>query len=296
MDLKKRMSKKQRTLVMVGAHPDDESFGPGPTLAKYASEGVKVYYICTTGGEAGTVEPKYLKNFDSIKSLREHELKCAAEALGLAGVYYLGYRDSNMRGTPENKHPDCLAMAPVEEAAGKIVKIFREIKPDVVLTHDAGGNYGHPDHIATHHATLEAFFAAGDEKKYPEAGKPFKPSKLYYMVNPRKMMKIAIKLMPLFGQDPHHFGRNGDVDLTKMLEIEYPHHAVILLDKKDLETRNIAAACHASQLGGGGGRRGGVFRVLNFLDGRQKPRNHFMREYPPPKGKKLEKDLFEGLE
>lgn len=290
------MSKNKRTLVMVGAHPDDESFGPGATLAKYAAEGVKVYYICTTGGEAGTVEPKFLKKFDSIKSLRAYELKHAAKALGLAGVFYLGYRDSNMRGTPDNTNPDCLAMAPVEEAAGKIVRLFRKLKPDVVITHDAGGNYGHPDHIATHNATKMAFETSGDRVKYPEAGEPFQPSKLYYMVNPRKMMKVAIKLMPLFKQNPHKFGRNGDIDLTKMLEHEYPYHAVIYLDKKDLETRDKAAACHASQLGGGGGRRGGVFRILNLLDKWQKPRNHFMREYPVPKGRKKEKDLFEGLE
>jgi LmbE family N-acetylglucosaminyl deacetylase len=290
------MSKKQRTLVFVGAHPDDESFGPGATLAKYAAAGAKVYYICSTGGEMGTVEPELLKGYDSIKSLRAYELDCAVKALGLAGLFKLGYRDSNMQGTPENNHPDCMAMAPVDEAAGRIVKIFREIKPDVVITHDAGGSYGHPDHIATHKATEKAFFDAGDKEKYPKAGKPFQPSKLYYMVNPHRNMKLAIKLMPLFGQDPHHFGRNGDIDLTKMTETEYPYHAEIVHGEKELEARNQAAACHVSQLGGGGARRErGVFRILNLFSGTRKPRNYFMKAFPKP-GKKIEKDLFEGLE
>ncbi|NLE09642.1 MAG: GlcNAc-PI de-N-acetylase [Dehalococcoidales bacterium] len=289
------MKEKQRTLVFVGAHPDDESFGPGATLAKYAAAGYKVFYICSTGGEMGTVAPEFLEGFDSIKSLRAHELQCAAEALGLAGVYNLGYRDSNMQGTPENNHPDCLNMAPVDEAAGRIVRIFREIQPDVIFTHDAGGNYGHPDHIATHHAATKAFFASGDKTKYPEAGEPFQPSKLYYMVNPHKNMRLAVKLMPLFGQDPHHFGRNGDIDMTKMLEMQYPWHCEIVLSEQDQETRNRASACHASQVGGGGGRRGGVFRLVNVLEGLRKPRNYFLKAWPEP-GKKMEKDLFEGLD
>ncbi|MBN2239252.1 MAG: PIG-L family deacetylase [Dehalococcoidales bacterium] len=289
------MSTKDKTLVFAGAHPDDESFGPGAILAKYALEGVKTYVICATGGEAGTVEPKYLEKYGSIKELREAELDCAAEKLGLTGLYRLGYRDSNMRGSPDNQNPECLAMAQVEEAAGRIVKIFREIKPDVVITHDEGGNYGHPDHIATNRATREAFFASGDASKYPEAGEPFQPSKLYYMVNPHKMMKWAVRLMPLFGQDPSRFGRNGDIDLRNMVKTEYPVHAAVLLKERELQIRNQASACHASQLGGGGRREGGVFRIVNLLQKYNKPKSNFMKVYPKP-GWRKEKDLFEGLD
>ncbi|MFC1991309.1 PIG-L deacetylase family protein [Chloroflexota bacterium] len=291
------MNNKEKVLVFLGAHPDDESFGVGSTLAQYTAAGVKVYFVCSTGGEAGTVEPKYMEGYDSIRQLRQAELNCAAEALGLAGVISLGYRDSGMRGTADNKLPDALIMAPLEKVVEKIVKIFREIKPDVVITHDAGGGYGHPDHVATHDAAVKAFYAAGDPKQYPEAGPVFRPGKLYFGVRPRTTMKILVKLMPLFGQDPHHFGRNRDIDLARTTSVNYPVHTVIRLKKESIEIRNRAAACHASQGFGGGGRmrRPGLFMILQMIDKFRGPRDYFMREYPSPNGRRKEKDLFEGI-
>ncbi len=284
---------RQKTLVFLGAHPDDESFGIGSTLAQYAAAGVKVYYVCSTGGEAGTVAPEHMKGYASIKELRAAELKCAAQALGLADVIYLGYRDSGMHGSADNKHPESLAMAPLDEVTARIVKIIREIKPDVLITHDASGGYGHPDHIATHNATVKAFHAAGDPGQYPEAGAAFQPSKLYFGVRPRRSMKLMVKLMPLFGQDPHHFGRNKDIDFTKRLDTEYPVHAVIRLKKQSVKIRNKAAACHASQ--GSGRFRGGPFRLLRIIDRLRGPRDYFMRGYPSPNGRHRETDLFDGI-
>ena len=255
---------KQRTLIFFGAHPDDETFGMGSTLALYALRGVKVYCVCSTGGEEGTVDPQFMKGYATIADLRSDELKCAAKVLGLADVIFLGYRDSGMRGSQSNKHQDALAMAPVEEVAGKMVKIIRELKPDVVVTHDAGGDYGHPDHIATHNATVKAFYAASDPAQYPEVGEVFRPSKLYFEVRPRKFMRLMIKLMPLFGQNPHHFGRNKDIDLTKTTDVEYPFHAVIRPTKQATEIRVRAAACHASQ-GGGQRHRGPLIFRMNAI-------------------------------
>ena len=284
---------KKNTLVFCGAHPDDESFGVGSTLAQYAASGVKVYYVCSTGGESGTVDPKHLKGYSSIKQLRSAEMKCAAQVLKLAGVFNLGYRDSGMRGSEDNKLPDALAMAPIEEVTGRIVKIFREIKPDAVITHDAGGGYGHPDHLVTHTATVEAFYAAGDPEQYPEAGPIFQPRKLYFRVRGHKLLKIMIKLMPLFGQNPHHFGRNGDVDLTMISMVEYPVHAVIRLKKQSTELRDKAVACHASQ--SSGRRRPGLYRIIEMIERLRGPRDYFMRAYPSPASKLKEKDLFEKV-
>jgi len=289
------MDKKDKVLVFVGAHPDDESFGVGSTLAQYSTTGVKVYCICTTGGESGTVEPEFMDGYSSIKELRQAELECAAKELGLADVLYLGYRDSGMRGNPDNKHPEALAMAPTDEVAGKIVKIFREIRPDVIITHDSGGGYGHPDHVATHHATIKAFYATCDEDQYPEAGSVFKPSKLYFGVRPRTIMRMLVKLMPLFGQDPRHFGRNKDIDLTRTTNLNHPIHAVIRLKKKSVEIRDNASACHASQGMGGRRRRPGFFMILQMIEKIRGPRDYFMREYPSPNGNYKEKDLFEGI-
>ena len=284
---------KQKTLIFFGAHPDDESFGPGSTLAQYALAGVRVYCVCSTGGEAGTVAPEFMKEFKTIKDLRASELKCAGEALGLAGVLYLGYRDSGMRGSEENKHPESLAMAPIDQVTGRIVKVMRDLKPDVVITHDPSADYGHPDHVATHNATVKAFHAAGDPKQFPGTGAAFQPGKLYFGVRPHGTMKMMVRLMPLLGQDPHHFGRNKDIDLTRMVNIEYPIHAVIRLSKQAVGIRNKAAACHASQ--GGGRFRRGPFMMMRIIEKIRGPRDYFMREYPPAHGRRKEKDLFQGL-
>ena len=281
-----------KILLFVGAHPDDETFGIGGTLAQYAAAGVKVYYACATRGEAGTVEPQYMKGYASIGDMRWAELRCAAQVLGLADVIHLGYRDSGMSGSKDNKHPDSLAMAPLDEVAGRIVEIIRELKPDVVITHDAGGGYGHPDHIATHNATVKAFYSAADPKQYPEAGPVFQPYKLYFGVRPHGFMKLMVRLGPLFGQNPRRFGRNKDIDLTRMIDVEYPFHAVIRLTKHSTEIRDKAAACHASQEGGR--IRPGPFRILRIVERLRGQRDCFMRAYPPPT-RRREKDLFEGI-
>lgn len=283
---------KQKTLIFFGAHPDDETFGLGTTLAYYAITGVKVYYVCATYGEVGTVDPGYMKDYTTIADLRRAEMKCAAQSLGLADVIYLGYRDSGMPGSIDNKNPNALAASSTGQVAVKMIKIIRELKPEVVITHDAGGGYGHPDHIAVHNATVKAFYAAADPAQYPEAGPAFQPAKLYFGVRPRKLMKLMVRLMPLFGRDPKRFGRNKDVDLTKMFEENYPVNAVIRISKRAVKMRDAASACHASQ--GGAGPRPGPFRLLRILEKFSGPRDYFMRDYPLPT-KKREKDLFEGL-
>jgi LmbE family N-acetylglucosaminyl deacetylase len=284
---------KQKTLVFFGAHPDDETFGVGSTLAQYATSGVKVYCVCATRGEAGTVEPEQMKGYASIGDRRWAELKCAAEVLGLVDVIWLGYRDSGMPSSSDNKHPDSLAMAPIDEIAKRIVNIIRKLKPDVVITHDSGGGYGHPDHIATHNATVKAFYAAMDSKQYPEEGHPFQPSKLYFGVRSHGLIKMVVKIMPLFSQNPSRFGRNKDIDLTKIVHMEYPIHAVIRLKKQAVKIRDKAAACHVSQ--GGAQSRSGLFRILRVVEKLRGQRDYFMRDYPPPTDRHREKDLFEGV-
>jgi LmbE family N-acetylglucosaminyl deacetylase len=111
----------QRVLLAVFAHPDDESFGVGGTLARYAAEGVEVWLICATDGNAGTVDAEMLEGYASTSQLRAAELCCAAQALGLRGVDWLGYRDSGMAGSPENQHPESLVQAPMEVLVGEIV-------------------------------------------------------------------------------------------------------------------------------------------------------------------------------
>ena len=119
---------KHPVLLAVLAHPDDETFGMGGTLALYASRGCDVYLVCATRGEVGTMDEDCLDGFDSPGDRRWSELKCAASILGLADVIYLGYRDSGMPGSPDNKHPQALAAAPLEEVTGRVVKVIRDLR------------------------------------------------------------------------------------------------------------------------------------------------------------------------
>lgn len=283
------MNKEIKTLLAVTAHPDDETFGMGGTLALYANRGVGVHLICATRGEAGEVEPVRLKGFDSIAALREHELACAARELGLAGVHYLDYRDSGMPGSADNQHPRALITAPVEEVACKVAELIREIKPQVVLTFDPNGGYQHPDHIAIHNATVKAFSMSGDPTVKIGNSAPFVPEKLYFHTMPRAFLKLAVRIMPLFGIDARHFGSNKDIDLVAVAQQDFPIHARI--DYRVVaEKRNRASACHASQ----GGDAGSGY-IITWLMRKFSPKETYMRSVPPVTGKVNETDLFEGL-
>ena len=280
-----------KTILAVLAHPDDESFGLGGTLALYARRGYGTYLICATRGEAGTVEEEYLNGFKDTAELRTDELMRAARILGLKDVFFLGYRDSGMPGTEENRHPNAQINHSIDEVAGKVVHYIRELKPDIVLTFDPIGGYRHPDHIHIHHATNLAFEKAGDPSFHPEAGMPYQPRALYYQVFPRWFLKWTTRLMPLFGRDPRKYGRNGDIDLKELAEVEFP--VDVRVDIRPVaEIKREAGAQHASQ--GGVGMRSGLMGLVTRLFGE---REDFMRAYPPlPDGwHKITGDLFDHL-
>lgn len=281
----------QKVLLAVLAHPDDESFGMGGTLALYARRGVDVYLVCATRGEAGEVDPKYLRGFESIAERREQELRCAAEKLGLKGVFFLDYRDSGMPGSEDNRHPQALVAAPQEQVIGDVVRHIRRLRPQVVLTFDPIGGYRHPDHIAMHTATVQAFHLAGDPAYAPgEELAPYQPEKLYFHTIPHGVLRFAVKVMPIFGRDPRRMGSNKDIDLVSIAEVVFPTHARIDY-RPVLREREDASACHASQ--GGGRLIGGP---LNHLRRWLAAYETFMRAYPEPEpGARLELDLFEGI-
>ena len=282
---------RKRTLLAVLAHPDDETFGMGGTLALYARRGVDVHLVCATRGEVGEVAPHFLENFQSIGELREHELRCAAENLGLAGVHFLNYRDSGMPGSPDNQHPDALAAAPIAEVAARVTCFIRELQPQVVLTFDPIGGYRHPDHIAIHQATVKAFHAAGDPNQFPEQEPPFQPDKLYFHTFPRGWLSWLVHLMPLFGKDPRRFGQNEDIDLLEIAGQKFPVHARINY-KSVIREKEAATACHASQ--GGMGSSGNLLVRLAFRVAAGQ--DSYMRAFPEPDGGPRERDLFAGIE
>jgi N-acetyl-1-D-myo-inositol-2-amino-2-deoxy-alpha-D-glucopyranoside deacetylase len=286
------MNDSEQIILSVLAHPDDESFGMGGTLALYAARGAAVHLICATRGEVGEVGPEYLQGYASIGELREAELRCAAGHLGLAGVYFLDYRDSGMPGSPDNQHPQALTAQPLETVAARVAQHIRRIRPQVVLTFDPIGGYNHPDHIAIHKATVRAFDLAGDPSFTGDGGEslpPYQPQKLYFHTISRRFMRMMVRLMPLLGKDPRKWGKNGDIDLTALAVKDFPIQAVI--DYRSVtERKNAASACHASQGGMGlsTGRFLWLFRLL------VSDRDQFMRAVPPPGGHR-EKDLFTGV-
>ncbi len=277
----------KKTLLAVLAHPDDESFGMGGTLALYASRGVDVHLVCATRGEVGEVAPEMLEGFESIAKLRESELRCAAGILGLAGIHFLDYRDSGMPGSPDNTHPQALAAQPLDEVARNVVCYIRELKPQVVLTFDPIGGYRHPDHIAIQRATVRAFEQAGNPDFAPESLPTYAPQRLYLHKMPNGLLKLAVKVLPLIGKDPHKFGSNGDIDLVPIAEVDFPTNARIDIHSV-LKKKGAAGACHASQ--GGGRMGGGIVSLLMRLFSRTES---FMRLYPPvAEGEKVTRDLF----
>jgi mycothiol S-conjugate amidase len=278
----------RRTLLAVFAHPDDESFGPGGTLAKYAGEGAAVWLVCATDGAAGTVDAALLPNGLTVGALRRAELECAAGELRLQGVEWLGYRDSGMAGTPANAHPESLYMAPIEAVVAPIVHAIRQRRPQVVMCDNEFGGYGHPDHIKLHQATVQAFSASADPAQYPAAGPAYQPEALYFTAFNPGFLKVVVRLMPLFGRDPHKFGANGDIDLTQIARGGTPVHARLdIRPYYDVKLR--ASACHRSQ--GGPQRAFGWLPpfVLRQIMGFET----FQQGYPEPQpGARRRKDLY----
>jgi len=168
----------------VHAHPDDESSKGAASTAKYVAEGVDVLVVTCTGGERGSIlnpamdRPDVLENMARI---RREEMERAREILGVS-QRWLGFVDSGFpEGDPPPPLPEgCFALEPLERAAGRLVAIMREFRPHVVTTYDENGGYPHPDHVRCHEVTVAAWEATGDPTKYPEAGEPWQPLKLYY--------------------------------------------------------------------------------------------------------------------
>jgi LmbE family N-acetylglucosaminyl deacetylase len=278
-----RITMTRRILVSL-AHPDDEAFGYGPVIAKYVGEGAEVTLICATNGDVGSVDEQFMKGYNTVADLRVAELNCAAEVLGFKEVILFGYRDSGMMGSDDNKHPQSLWQAPHEEVTNRIIEVMRRIKPQVILTFDPYGGYGHPDHIKIHKATLAAYQALQPEAEHPQ--------KLYYGTIPRLMIRVGLMIMRLRRQDPRKFGRNQDLDLQAVYDALLPIHTKIPIAKKYAEIGEKAAACHASQIGPQASNP-----IIRFVMKRALATNSLTRAYPEPTpGERIERDLFQGVQ
>ncbi|MEW9553512.1 N-acetyl-1-D-myo-inositol-2-amino-2-deoxy-alpha-D-glucopyranoside deacetylase [Nonomuraea sp. NPDC050783] len=191
-----------RRLLLVHAHPDDESIGTGATMARYAAEGAHVTLVTCTLGEEGEVIPEHLAHLaadreDTLGPYRIGELDAACRALGVEDHRFLGgpgrWRDSGMMGAATNEHPKAFWRADLDEAAGELVGAIREVRPQVLVTYDANGFYGHPDHIQAHRVARRAFELAAR----PDfgAGEPWRIAKFYHTALPRSVMRRSAEAL-----------------------------------------------------------------------------------------------------
>jgi LmbE family N-acetylglucosaminyl deacetylase len=262
-------------LLAVFPHPDDETLGLGSTMARYSAEGIETYLVCATRGERGWFDLEGPDpGWEGVARIREAELRCAAESLGIHEVNFLDYID----GDVDRANPT--------EIVAKIAAHIRRIRPQVVVTFGPDGNYGHPDHIALSQFTSAALVCAADASfRDSEDQSPHRVSKFYYMVDSMEIVGAANEAfggisMEVDGVTRHHVGWE-DWQITARLD----NHAHMAPVQK-------AISCHRSQLPGYGPIASWSLDKLGTVLGV----GNFYRAYSLVNGeRKVETDLFEGL-
>lgn len=260
-------------LLAVFPHPDDETLGMGSTLARYAAEDVEVYLICATRGERGWFDSEGPNpGLEGLARLREEELRCAAETLGIRKVSFLGYVD----GEVDQADP--------EEIIGGLVSHIRAIKPQVVVTFAPDGAYGHPDHIALSQFTTAALLCAADQN-FVDEGHPHGVSKFYYMVDSLDVVEAVNAILG---------GLSMDVDGVTRRHVGWEDWQITtrLDNHKYVDKVQKAMLCHKSQLPGYRPLIEVPFAELVRIFGT----GYFYRAFSLVNaGRKIESDLFEGL-
>ena len=174
-------AERQRTLLAVHAHPDDECISTGGILARYADEGVRTVLVTCTDGAVGEISDSGLATPENLVEVRDRELADSVRILNVSRLVKLGYRDSGMDGTADNQNPAAFLQCDFDEAAARVLQVVREERPQVIVTYDERGGYGHPDHIRAHQVAVAAFKAAQGEAE--------SPAKLYYAVIRRSSIR-----------------------------------------------------------------------------------------------------------
>src|SRR5215213_10663218 len=211
-----------RRMLLVHAHPDDETINNGATMARYVAEGASVTLLTCTLGEEGEVlvpelELLAAEHADQLGGYRISELSAAMAALGVTDWRFLGgpgrYRDSGMMGTPANDKPRAFWRADLDEAVAHAVAVVREVRPQVVVTYDEIGGYGHPDHIQAHRVAMGAVTAAADPAYRPDLGEAWTVAKVYWCCVPRSVLQQGIDAMAAAGDATFFEGVTSADDL-----------------------------------------------------------------------------------
>lgn len=284
-------------LLIVHAHPDDESIGTGATMAKYVSEGASVTLVTCTLGEEGEVLVPDLTHLaaDQTDSLGEHrisELSNAMSYLGVTDFRFLGgpgkYRDSGMMGVESNKRPDCFWNADLLEAATDLVAIIREVRPQVVVTYDDFGGYGHPDHIQAHRVTMYAIALAESPSFKPGLGQAWKVSKIYWTAFPKSRIVAGIAKLKEIG-DQSEFATMDPEDIP--FAVDDSVITTVIDGTGFTRAKFDALTAHKTQVT----TDSGFFALSNNLGLEIFTEEHFrlVRGELPKTGQEI--DLFEGL-
>ena len=278
-------------LLACFAHPDDEAFPAGGALASHAARGISVRLVTATLGEEGEIRQPGLATPETLAAVRREELACSARTLGIAEHEVLDYRDSGMAGTPSNQHPAAFINAPAQPVVERLVEEIRRYQPQVVLTFEPGGLYGHPDHIAISRHTTAAFHQAADPGAFPQqlSGglEPYQPQRLFYSARPKGFrMKMARKLREA-GVDfplPTTQRANDGTD---------PEEIHLEMDVSDqLETKMACILCHRTQVTPDWPYDKVPRAVAASILGRE----HYIRAWPPVHpGQQVPADFFSGL-
>jgi len=235
----------QKSLLLVHAHPDDETINNGATMAMYVAAGYNVTLVTCTRGEEGEILVPELQHLaadkeDSLDQIREVELANAMKALGVTDHRFLGapdhrYRDSGMMGTPSNENPNVFWQADLDSASQDLVKIILEVKPDVLVTYDDFGGYGHPDHIQAHRVAMRAAELASPE---------WDIKKIYWNTMPRSVIQKGIDAMKAAGSDFMGVESADELPFAKPDEVVTTH----IDGSRFVDQKMKAMASHPTQI------------------------------------------------
>ena len=289
-----------RRLLLVHAHPDDESIGTGATMAKYVAEGAHVTLVTCTLGDEGEILIPDLAHLaahdqDQLAGHRLTELADAMAHLGVTDYRILGgigaFRDSGMMGTEPNSRTDCFWQADLLDAAKHLVRIIREVKPQVVVTYDDFGGYGHPDHIQAHRVTTYATALAAAPSFASELGKPWQISKLYWTAFPVSIIRAGIEALREQGETTGFAAQDPD-DIPFACPDEYI--TTVVDATANLEQKFEALRAHATQIS----TESGFFALSNNLGSQVMGYEHFRLAFGnlgPVNESGVETDLFAGI-
>ena len=289
-----------RRMLLVHAHPDDETIATGATMAKYVDVGAHVALVTCTLGEEGEIlldvhAHRAADREDSLGEHRKIELADAMKALGVTDHRQLGgdgkYRDSGMMGLPDNDDPTCFWRADLLVAAADLVAVIREVRPQVLVTYDDFGGYGHPDHIQAHRVAMYGAMLAAAPSFRPDLGHAWDIAKIYWTAFPKSIVLAGIAALKAAGETTGFAAMDPD-DMPFVVDDAL---VTTTIDAEDWLDRKMAAmAAHATQIS----LEDGFFALSNNLGSRALGREYFRLvkgTLAPLDESNHETDLFAGL-